>query len=737
MQLCLVASGWYCAPLTVVSNSILKSVDECINVYLSSCEEVFRVDHVLAGNIPTGNCGCRFDFSVLERVTKRTVAQRLGDENALVKDDPSSDAPLCRTFVVANSARNAGQRKLFRSYGWDAAECPIWQAARATTSTSSLFKPSFVESPKPGTYYIDGSFQYNNPSKLVLEEAWRLWPHAGRFCLVSVGTGKRSKINFMNAVEPQRGQSRFGSLFKKLNVVAITRQLKKFISIAEPSILMSTTSERVHHELWDIATEQSTKFDLEYHRFDPERGLETVSLHDWKEIPRIVDYIQSYMMSPLIQRQIKASMRLHGVRPTTPGPDTDSIDSRDTIGDFAGVETEPNLLVANGIDMDGLVVNMEGSIRETSSTIRHPLLRRKADVYSGSGGHSIDGITEGEPKEGASTRRYNDPDLDSKKVRDDLVHGSKIDPQWRLTIENEAEIWRQVDDEPENEAFLADLDNYYSHGMDHPHRAHGWLKLVERHPKVKSLHSRLSQTYSDSGDYNAAIVAWLCLWEKFPTNINFLRYLQDVCNKKIERESRGMPLSLFFITWLAFFSYLARWLLQWDLHTDWWPFVSDDDLMILRPYMVKYFYHCVHLMCKRILTIRNSLVSAVMNGSILIPNNFRFPKLGPLRILFPPNPQFQTQRLPVHQPIRSLIQPTRHQRGVRATRQWPIRVEKFLVQEAEANVESKDENGKTAFDLARQGIERSWTEEPCKVVVAWMEKPGPEGGDQRKRRTVE
>ena len=71
-----------------------------------------------------------------------------------------------------------------------------------------------------------------------------------------------------------------------------------------------------------------------------------------------------------------------------------------------------------------------------------------------------------------------------------------------------------------------------------------------------------------------------------------------------------------------------------------------------------------------------------------------------------------------------------------ATEKGKLEPVKFLVQEAGANVESKDQNGKTALDLARQGIERSWTEEPCKVVVAWLEKPGPEGGDRRKRRTV-
>jgi len=94
-------------------------------------------------------------------------------------------------------------------------------------------------------------------------------------------------------------------------------------------------------------------------------------------------------------------------------------------------------------------------------------------------------------------------------------------------------------------------------------------------------------------DRNAAIVLWLCRWEDNPTDLGFLKHLCESCNLKYS-SSGQCRLSLYYVAWLAMFSSLSRWLLNWDIdEVNWWPFVSEDELMILRPYMVKYQWHCV------------------------------------------------------------------------------------------------------------------------------------------------
>jgi len=50
-----------------------------------------------------------------------------------------------------------------------------------------------------------------------------------------------------------------------------------------------------------------------------------------------------------------------------------------------------------------------------------------------------------------------------------------------------------------------------------------------------------------------------------------------------------------------------------------------------------------------------------------------------------------------------------------------LEVVKWLVEEGGADVESKDKWGKTALDLARQGMKESWKQEGCKAMVAWVE----------------
>ena len=50
-----------------------------------------------------------------------------------------------------------------------------------------------------------------------------------------------------------------------------------------------------------------------------------------------------------------------------------------------------------------------------------------------------------------------------------------------------------------------------------------------------------------------------------------------------------------------------------------------------------------------------------------------------------------------------------------------LKVVKFLINETGADITSKNEEGKTALDVARREAQESWRKEGCEAVAAWLE----------------
>jgi len=256
--------------------------------------------------IPKGDHISRFDHNIFEEVVKNLIKRKLKNESALMAETTSTEYTPCPIFVVANSVTNADAPPvLFRSYdrkGQSAAECYIWQATRATSAAPSFFKPMRIEIPKPGRFYIDGGLRYNNPSKLVLDEARHIWPTVKRFCLVSIGTGRQQTIEFVNINEsPSSMEQDSGRLARAIPGTKLfrtignsTRGMLQLKRIAEASVRMSTSSEPVHQELYKLA---HSGFDnsLRYHRFNVEKGMDSIGLEEWKANERLAQLTDDYM----------------------------------------------------------------------------------------------------------------------------------------------------------------------------------------------------------------------------------------------------------------------------------------------------------------------------------------------------------------------------------------------------------------------------------------------------------
>ena len=118
----------------------------------------------------------------------------------------------------------------------------------------------FVRVPlHPGQWYLDGGLRHNNPSKLALDEAPRIWPTVKQFCLVGIGTGWQQSMESI-----------------------------------------------IHQRLLDNPNSQDPAQQCPYYRFNVERCMDSVGLEEWKAIVRIEELTARYMSEGDTERKKKA-----------------------------------------------------------------------------------------------------------------------------------------------------------------------------------------------------------------------------------------------------------------------------------------------------------------------------------------------------------------------------------------------------------------------------------------------
>ncbi|KAL9004634.1 MAG: hypothetical protein Q9188_002561, partial [Gyalolechia gomerana] len=137
-----------------------------------------------------------FKETTLEKEVQELVAAKELGESMLREND---DAALAKTFVCAVPAANMAHPRLFRSYPVRenaGTNCKIWEAARATTAAPTFFKRiTIADDGGAQEDFLDGALRFNNPARLVLEEAMKSFGGASKLgCLVSIGTGHPGTI---------------------------------------------------------------------------------------------------------------------------------------------------------------------------------------------------------------------------------------------------------------------------------------------------------------------------------------------------------------------------------------------------------------------------------------------------------------------------------------------------------------------------------------------------------------
>jgi predicted acylesterase/phospholipase RssA len=290
------------------------------------------------GVVPTGDDQCRFDYLDLEKAIKSVVKEKFGDENVTMAGaqkrsvklrcgDVSSLPTLegCRTFVVATRGLVAnGPPVLLRSYdckGHMAENCAIWEAARATSAAPSFFKPISISDVSDSTkeHFIDGGVAHNNPAEVALTEARNIWTRSKRFCLLSIGTGREKTIKFAQthnaATMPEESQSNPTRLTQIVNNIPVlsalsrtyqaTAGLKALMNIARACVDLSNSSERVHERVFTTANSTDGDARFPYHRFNADRDLDKIGLHEWKKVPEIIALTRKYMSEGVSVRNME------------------------------------------------------------------------------------------------------------------------------------------------------------------------------------------------------------------------------------------------------------------------------------------------------------------------------------------------------------------------------------------------------------------------------------------------
>ncbi|CAN9473751.1 unnamed protein product [Alternaria alternata] len=250
------------------------TVKQCLEAYKRMAEQAFTPKGnklSRAFSLPASPRG-EFAGKALADAVKKIVRERTGDEEAFF-----ADKTCVKTVVLAVTKADVGALPTkFKTYsiGDDFKHCKIWEVARATSAATTFFEPISIG--HQDIEFIDAGFGHNNPSEVLLSEAEDMFPGGTYDCILSIGTGLGDVITIKDSRR------------------SIIKALKS----------MASHSQAVHRRLSHRLSEAA------YFRFDVTRGLDDVTLSDWKESSTISAHTRNYLAEIDVERQIKRCARI-------------------------------------------------------------------------------------------------------------------------------------------------------------------------------------------------------------------------------------------------------------------------------------------------------------------------------------------------------------------------------------------------------------------------------------------
>ncbi|EPE02605.1 kinesin light chain [Ophiostoma piceae UAMH 11346] len=266
------------------------SVPEAREEYVKISQHVFSTDWYRMNSKSDGN--------KLEAAVKKLLQEKLGDDRVDERMlDPAK--PPCKAFVCAVTKVDVQARagpRLFRTYNVRTNatfNCTIWEASRATSAAPTYFDPISIGNPGEQETFVDGGLGYNNPIKKVLEEASLVFPNRQVGCVVSIGTGLASAIQFPR--------------------VPFTRPFKLVKALAKMATESDVTAEEIQVQF------QETKDT--YFRFSVDRGLNNIHLAESNNFSKVRTYTTEYIRQSTVSFQIDAVVKALLASKPEPGSD--------------------------------------------------------------------------------------------------------------------------------------------------------------------------------------------------------------------------------------------------------------------------------------------------------------------------------------------------------------------------------------------------------------------------------
>jgi hypothetical protein len=158
---------------------------------------------------------------------------------------------------------------------------------------------------------VDGGLAYNNPGELALSEAQRLWSSVKKFSLVSVGTGRSKSVRIVNT-NTNQSLSLMTQTLKKLRLGTTGRAMRgemALTKIREACVELAFNSEPVHQRLCTLSTDVDPEKRFPYHRFNVERDMHEIELHEWDAMELLGSHTTSYMEE--VERELERNKCVH------------------------------------------------------------------------------------------------------------------------------------------------------------------------------------------------------------------------------------------------------------------------------------------------------------------------------------------------------------------------------------------------------------------------------------------
>lgn len=184
-------------------------------------------------------------------------------------------------------ALNISNPRLFRTYMVRESEsynCPIWQAARATSAAPTFFKRIRIGQKGLEEEFVDGGLGCNNPVKQVLEEAEAVFGSDRCVaCIISIGCGQAGVIGLKSPDAFQRALP--------LDLVSVLRKIATECETAAEEI------ERCFKGVPNV-----------YFRLNVEQGMQSVTLADGEKLGEVVQHTMEYIQKLVVRQKVNAAV---------------------------------------------------------------------------------------------------------------------------------------------------------------------------------------------------------------------------------------------------------------------------------------------------------------------------------------------------------------------------------------------------------------------------------------------